>query len=158
MHQRIDEIDAQIIKLLQEDGRITSAEMVRRIGPVSERVVRLRMKRLLDEHIIRVRAIINPAKIGYTVTADVWIETEASATLEVAAALTRLAQTSYVSYSTGDQNISIQVQARDIPELHQFVASVIGKIDGVRRTTIRIIPVTLKDVDQWELPETVVGK
>jgi Lrp/AsnC family transcriptional regulator for asnA, asnC and gidA len=146
MSLRLDSIDAQIVKLLHEDGRMAYAEIARRIGYVTERVVRHRIKRMLEEHVIRVSAVVNASAIGYSVTADVWVETDASATTELAAALTCMEQVSYLSYSTGDQNISMQVHATDLTELHQLVTEVIGKMPGVRRTTIIIIPVILKDV------------
>jgi Lrp/AsnC family transcriptional regulator for asnA, asnC and gidA len=155
---RIDSIDARILELLQEDGRMSSTEIVRRLGDVSERIVRHRIKRMVEEQIIRISAIVNPAAIGFGVTADVWVETEASATTKLAAALTELDQISYVSYSTGDQNISLQVHAINLTELHHYVNEVISKLPGVRRTTITIIPFTLKDIDQWKIPGSVIRR
>jgi Lrp/AsnC family transcriptional regulator for asnA, asnC and gidA len=156
MSPRIDSIDASIVQLLQEDGRMAYVEIARRIGHVTERVVRHRIKRMVEEQVIHVSAIVNPAALGYAVTADVWVETDASATTEVAAALTQLEQVSYIAYSTGDQNISMQVLATDLTELHHLVNEVISKVPGVRRTTITIIPVILKDIHQWEIPSPVI--
>ncbi|MDR3573171.1 MAG: Lrp/AsnC family transcriptional regulator [Anaerolineaceae bacterium] len=158
MSFRIDSIDARILELLQEDGRMSSTEMVRRLGDVTERIVRHRIKRMVEEQIIRISAILNPAAIGFGVTADVWVETEASATTKLAAALTELEQISYVSYSTGDQNISLQVHAINLAELHHYVNEVISSLPGVRRTTITIIPFTLKDIDQWKIPGSVIRR
>jgi hypothetical protein len=42
----IDKIDREIVSLLMEDGRMPSAEVARRIGNVSERVVRYRIENL----------------------------------------------------------------------------------------------------------------
>lgn len=156
MSHHIDSIDAEIITLLQEDGRMSSSEIVRRMQNVTERIVRHRIRRLVEEGIIRVSAIVNPAALGLAVTADVWIETDASCTTEVAAALTQIEQVCYVSYSTGDQNISLQMHACSLAELHHLVAEVVGHLPGVRRTTIKIIPVTLKDIDQWEIPASLI--
>jgi hypothetical protein len=36
------------------------------------------------------------------------------------------------------------------------VNEVISKMPGVRRTTITLIPVTLKDIHQWEIPDSVI--
>src|SRR5450756_2510592 len=43
----LDAIDRSIVSLLLEDGRISSAEITRRIGHVSERAVRYRIERLV---------------------------------------------------------------------------------------------------------------
>jgi len=136
---------------------MSSTEIVRRIGYVTERIVRHRIKRLVDDGVIRIRAIVNPPAIGYAVTADVWLQTDATLTTQVAAQLTQLDQVSYVSYSTGEQNISLQIHAVDLPELHHLVNEVISRMPGVRRATISIIPFTLKDIDQWEIPPQLIA-
>jgi DNA-binding Lrp family transcriptional regulator len=155
---RIDRIDAQIVSLLQEDGRMSVAEIARRLGDTTERIIRRRLDRLVDEHIIQVSAIASPPALGYPVTADVWVETSASATTELAAALMTMDQVSYISYSTGDRNISMQVHAESLAELHSLVNEVISKMPGVRRATVTIIPVVLKDIHQWQIPnKNIVG-
>jgi Lrp/AsnC family transcriptional regulator for asnA, asnC and gidA len=156
MSHRIDSVDAKIVRFLQEDGRMAYAEIARRIGDVTERVVRHRIKRLIEGNIIRVSAVVNPSAIGFDVTADVWIETDANATTEVASAITQMEEVSYISYSTGDRNISMQMHAADLTELHNLVTEGISKMPGVRRTTITIIPITLKDIYQWTIPRRVI--
>ncbi len=158
MPLRIDAIDKQIVACLQADGRAPCVEIARRIGNVTERVVRHRIKRMVDKGVIVVSAVISPDAIGHPIRGDVWVETEASATAEVAAALTRLDVVSYLAYSTGDRNISLQVCATDIADLHHQVAEVIGKLPGVRRTTVTIIPVIVKDIHQWNFPNAVIEK
>jgi DNA-binding Lrp family transcriptional regulator len=84
------------------------------------------------------------------------VETDASSTTDVATAITKLEQVSYIAYSTGDRNISLQVHAPNLTELHHLVNDVISKMPGVRRTTITIIPYTLKDIHEWEIPSPVI--
>jgi len=156
MPTRIDSIDKKVVALLQTDGRMPCAEIARRIGHVTERVVRHRIKRMVEEGVITVSAVLSPAAIGYPVIADVWVETEASATTEVAMVLTKLESVNYLAYSTGDRNISLQLCAPDIAGLHHEVADVISRVPGVRRTTVTIIPVILKDLHQWNFPSAVV--
>ena len=45
----IDKTDIKIINLLMEDGRMPASEMARRIGAISERVVRYRIERIVKE-------------------------------------------------------------------------------------------------------------
>lgn len=117
MPTRIDSIDKKVVALLQPDGRMPCAEIARSIGNVTKRVVRHRIKRMVEGGIITVSAVLSPAAIGYPVIADVWAETEASATPQIAKALTELDLANYLAYSTGDQNISLQLCARDIASL-----------------------------------------
>ncbi len=146
-----DSIDRAIIDLLMQDGRMSSAEIARRVG-TSERSVRYRVERLRSSGVIRIAAIVNPKAVGYPVTADVWMEIEPGQVLAVARKMAALAQVSYVAASTGDRDLSIQVQARDNEELYRFVTEIIGNIPGVRRTSTILVPMVLKDVYDWHIP------
>ena len=154
----LDAIDRQIVALLSEDGRISSAEMTRRIGHVSERAVRYRIERLVRAGVIKVTAIVNPQAVGYRVTGDVIIEVAPGMLQAVAEQLCSLDNISYVAGSVGDGDLSAQVYARDTEDLLRFVDEVIGKVQGVSRTRTVMVPWKLKDIYQWRIPETVGEK
>jgi Lrp/AsnC family transcriptional regulator for asnA, asnC and gidA len=158
-----DMLDRNIIDLLMQDGRMSCAEIARRISrlapqPVSERSVRYRIERLVRQETIRIGAIVNPKSFNYDVVADVVIEVEPGRVQEVARQLVTCACVSYVACSTGDRDISIQVFARDNAELYTFVSEVVGKVPGVRRTTTFLVPLILKDVYQWHIPRGYQGE
>jgi Lrp/AsnC family transcriptional regulator for asnA, asnC and gidA len=150
---KLDYLDKKIIACLLQDGRMSSTAIARRIDGVSERTVRYRVDRLVERNVIQIGAVVNPRALGYTVTADVWIEASPNKLREVAERLADLQEVSYVAYSTGDRDLSIQVYARDNEELHAFVSDVIGSIPGVTRTSIMLVPWKVKDVHQWGVPD-----
>ena len=155
MHHKLDKIDEAIVCLLQEDGRMPSAEIARRIGNgVTERVVRFRIKKMQQDGIIKISAILNPEAVGYPVAADVWIEVESGQVMEVAKKLASFEQVTYVACSTGDRDISCQVSARDNLELHHYVTDTIANVAGVKKANFVVIPVILKDIDDWRIPVT----
>ena len=151
----IDKIDAQIINLLVDDGRISCAEIARRISKISERSVRYRMERIHEEGLIQITAVVNTKLLGYSVVADVWLEVESDAILDVARKMTNYECISYVACGIGEPDISVQVLARDNAEVYRFVTEVIGKTPGVRKTTTSIVPLVLKDTHQWHIPISV---
>lgn len=151
----IDKIDIKIVNLLLEDGRMSASEIARRIGNISERAVRYRMDRLLQEGIIRIGAVVRPQAFGLSTIADVWLEVEADQILEVARKLAEFDNISYVACGIGETDVSIQVVAKDTAEIYHFVTDVVRKIPGVRKTTTSIVPVILKDVYQWRVPARV---
>jgi DNA-binding Lrp family transcriptional regulator len=151
----IDKIDAQIINLLVDDGRISCAEIARRISNISERSVRYRMERMHEEGLIQITAVVNTKLLGYSVVADVWLEVESDAILDVARKMTNYECISYVACGIGEPDISVQVLARDNAEVYRFVTEVIGKTPGVRKTTTSIVPLVLKDTHQWHIPISV---
>lgn len=149
---KLDHQDVAIVDLLMEDGRMSCAEIARRIGGISERAVRYRIARLVREGVIRVLAIPNPKVLGYPVVADVMIEVEPGHIQEVAERMRRYDCVSYVACSTGDRDVSIQVVARDNAELYRFVTEVVAQVPGVRRTETYLVPIILKDVYEWRIP------
>jgi Lrp/AsnC family transcriptional regulator, regulator for asnA, asnC and gidA len=154
---KIDNIDLEIVNLLMEDGRMHAAEVARRIGNISERAVRYRIDRMLENNVVRISAIVNPKGVGMNVVADVWLEVESDSILEVAKKMADFENVSYVACSIGETDVSVQVQARDTAEVYRFITEVIGKIPGVRKTTTSIVPLVVKDVYQWRIPSGEMG-
>ncbi len=150
-----DRTDWKIITLLNENGRIPSAEIARRLGNVSARTVTNRIEALTREGIINIRAIVNPDMVGYGVMADVFIEVEPGRVREVAEEVAELPQVSYVACATGDSDVSITLRVRNIEELFNFVNEKLGKIPGVRRTQSYLLPLKLKDLDTWLPPNAL---
>ena len=153
---KIDKTDLEIVDMLMEDGRMHAAEVARRIGNISERAVRYRIDRMIENDVIRISAIVNPKGVGMNVVADIWLEVEADAILEVAKKMAEFECVSYVACSIGETDVSVQVQARDTAEVYRFITEVIGKVPGVRKTTTSIVPMVLKDVYQWRIPSDSV--
>jgi Lrp/AsnC family transcriptional regulator for asnA, asnC and gidA len=151
MH-KIDNTDAQIINLLVDDGRMSCAEIARRLGDISERTVRYRIDRLQAEGVIQVLAVVNPKVLGYTVVADVWLQVESDAILEVAHKMAEYECVSYVACAIGETDVSVQVLSHSTDEIYRFVTEVIGKTPGVIKTTTSIVPQVLKDTHQWRVP------
>jgi Lrp/AsnC family transcriptional regulator for asnA, asnC and gidA len=152
---KLDHTDWEIIALLNEDGRIPSAEIARRLGNVSVRTVTNRIEALIREGIINIRAIVNPETVGFGVLADVFIETEPGRLREVAEGVAEFPQISYVACATGDTDVIISVRARNIKELYNFVIEVLGKVPGVRRTQTFLLPLKIKNIATWMPPDVL---
>src|SRR5258708_9182294 len=149
-----DKIDIKIVNLLLEDGRMSAAEIARRIGDISERTVRYRMDRMVQDGVIQVCAVVNPESFGLSINADIWLEVETDQIMEVAKRLATFDNIRYVACGIGEQDISIQLVAKDTAEIYRFITEAVRKIPGVRKTTTAIVPIILKDVYQCRIPET----
>ena len=149
---KIDIIDQKIVDLLIEDGRMQAAEIARRLGDVSERVVRYRIDSMIENEVIRVSAIVNPKRVGMNIVADVWLEVESDSIMDVARKVAEFENISYVACSIGDTDISLQVMGRDTAEVYRFVTEELGKVRGVRKVTTAILPLVIKDVFHWRIP------
>jgi Lrp/AsnC family transcriptional regulator, regulator for asnA, asnC and gidA len=148
-----DKDDIRIVNILLGDGRMPASEIARHLGDLSERAIRYRIDKMLSEGVMQVSAIINPAAFGLTIKADVWIEVESDRILAVAKKLTEYENVTYVACGIGENDISVQLVAKDTAEIYHFITDVIRKIAGVRKTTTSIVPIILKDIYQWRIPE-----
>lgn len=151
-----DKVDVKIVNLLLEDGRRPASEIARQIGDISERAVRYRIDRMVEEGVVRVSAVARPQAFGLTTIADVWMEVESDRILEVAKKMAEFDNVSYVACGIGQTDVSIQIVAKDTAEIYHFVTDVVRKVPGVRKTTTSIVPLILKDVYQWRVPEAIV--
>ena len=151
----IDKIDVKIVNFLLENGRMPSSEIARRIGDISERAVRYRIERMIEEGVIYVTAIVSPQAFGLNTFADVWLEVESDKILEVANKMAEFENVSYVACAIGETDVSIQVVAEGTAEIYRFVTEVVRKVPGVRKTVTSIVPIVLKDIYQWRVPRGV---
>ncbi|HTD03468.1 Lrp/AsnC family transcriptional regulator [Undibacterium sp.] len=76
MNQKIDNFDQKILQLLQQDARMSHAEIGRQVH-LSQPAVSERIKRLESSQVIRAyRADINPKALGYQITAMIRLSTQ----------------------------------------------------------------------------------
>ena len=150
-----DKTDIKIVNLLLDDGRMPASEVARRIGDISERAVRYRIDRMVEEGVIQVSAVARPHAFGLTTIADVWLEVESDRILEVARKMAEFENVSYVACGIGESDVSIQIVAKDTAEIYRFVTEEVRKVPGVRKTTTSIVPLVIKDVYQWRIPEHI---
>ena len=142
---KMDEIDRNILRLLQEDGRMSYSEIARRIG-IPESTVRLRVKRLIEEGIIRkFAALINPFKAGYTIVAFIAVDIEPNKIKRAVEELSKLPEVDVLGIATGAHDVLMQVTVRDLQELESFLIEKLGKIDGIKSTETSI----LTSVKKW---------
>ena len=129
----MDDLDRKIIELLQINGRASNARIARDVG-VSEGTVRRRLRRLVQEEIIRVVAVPDPEKMGLSTVALIGIQADPDKIDDVAARLADLPETQYVSLTTGSFDLFIWVALLSSEELGNFLRHRVGVIAGVRRT------------------------
>lgn len=140
--------DRELIVLLNQDARMTSAEISRQLG-VAERTVRNRITRLINEGIIKLVAIVNPLDFGYDLVVDIFCEVEVLQREAVIAALTQMPEISYIAVSTGDQDLSLQALFKNSTDIHEFITTRLYRVPGIRRSRTVLVPRIVKDTHQW---------
>lgn len=129
----LDDIDREIVLQLQQDGRRSYREMARSLD-VSEGTVRWRVRRLLDDGALRIAAIADPFRLGYTVLASMFLRVSPDRLEHVTATLVEWPEVVYVSSCTGRVDVYIQVVCRSHEDLWELLAQRLPAIGGVTAT------------------------
>jgi Lrp/AsnC family transcriptional regulator for asnA, asnC and gidA len=130
---RIDKLDQELILNLQENGRRANIELAKMLG-VSEGTVRARIKKLLDQGIIRITALPELDKLGYRFMSIVGIQVRLANLREVADLLTKNPNVCYLANVTGQYEFIAIVLTKSSEEYANFIENTISPIPSVLRT------------------------
>lgn len=130
----LDEVDLQLLKLLQDDGRITNADLAKSVG-LSPPSVLQRVRALEKAGFVKAyTALLDPEKLGLGVTAfamislslhqDMPIERFRKAVLEIDEVL----ECYHVS---GDYDFLLKIVVRDMRAYEALIREKISRIRGI---------------------------
>ncbi|MEO0432187.1 MAG: Lrp/AsnC family transcriptional regulator [Cyanobacteria bacterium J06656_5] len=133
----IDQLDLNIIKLLQQNGRIAYSDIARSID-APEATIRYRVKRLIDEKIISISAFINTGKIKYENVAYIELDVTPIFLEANISELIAMENISYVASVTGEFDLMLEYIYRDNDDLLNFINS-LKRNPNVKRLHSRTI-------------------
>jgi len=152
MKPRIDDVDREILKCLQEDARMHSSEIARRLGNMTARGIRKRLDRLIAEDLIAITAGAVAERLGYPISADIAVDVDPGTTRQVAEKLMNLDEVYYIAMTTGDSDISASVVAANMGDLQTFITDKLHSIPGVRKVKTQVLTRVLKQSCNWMFP------
>jgi Lrp/AsnC family leucine-responsive transcriptional regulator len=132
----LDEIDRQILALLQDDGRISNAELARRID-LSPPATYMRVKSLEEAGFVRrYVALLEPEKVGFDLLCFVQVSLQLHS-LEQIQAFRRVIQgmpeVLECHHVTGEYDYLLKVAVRNRKELEIFLLERLTPAPGVAR-------------------------
>ena len=147
----LDETDRLILELLQTDGRMSNAELARRVGmapsAVFERVKRLERKQVIRSY----GAHVDPRALERSLLAFVLVRTDEHAgSISTGEALARESEVLEVHHVAGQDSYLVKVRVKDPESLGRLLRERFGAITTVRSTQSTIALETLKET--WALP------
>jgi len=137
MNHPVDELDAALIDLFGDEPRVGVLEASRRLG-VARGTVQARLDRLQRSGVIRGWGPeVDPASLGYVVTAFVTLEISQRGHRSIEDALAVIPEVLEAHTITGSGDMLIRIVARDNPDLQRVVDDVL-EIAGVERSSMVI--------------------
>lgn len=149
---KLDKTEREIIKLLQEDGRMSFVDMAQAIG-VTEGTVRRKYYRLVEQGIVRIGASSDPFLIGFSTPAVIGLNVETKKLKDVAKQLAELPRVRQVVLSTGIFDLILFGYFASNQELAQFITEELAQVDGIIDTNTLVVVEMLKDSFKVGLPD-----
>lgn len=144
----LDHIDHALIELLSKDGRLSNSELARTLH-MAEATVRRRVRRLLDNDVLKIVAVRNPDQLGHFLSAIIGCSVDRARAHQIVQSLARRPETRYVGYSTGARDIMIEAFFRSNDHLLEFLTE-LGDVEGVKAIETSVILRVAKFAYEWE--------
>jgi Lrp/AsnC family leucine-responsive transcriptional regulator len=148
----IDEIDASILDLLQDNARISQADVARSVGLAPSAVLE-RIRKLEAKGVIRgYTALVDPHAVDQRMLAFVAVQSEeAPGDDSVARALAQCPEVLEVHHVAGEDCYLLKLRARDAEHIGHLLRHRFGRIRGVRSTRTTIVLETVKETPRLPL-------
>ena len=146
--KKLDRLDCKLIRVLQTDGRMPNNAIAQELG-ISEYTVRRRLKRLLDDGIIRIVAVAKPIDLGFEIAGNLKIHIDLKKTERVLENLKKIDSLIYVALTTGGTDVDADFIVRSLKEFNDLIFQQISKIDGVLSTDTSLLVDIVKDKYEW---------
>jgi len=152
MARLVTETDRAIIRLLQQNARVSYAELSRATG-IPESTVRRRMDRLQQRGVIEFTMLADPGRLGYDLRAMIGLKVDLARLDEVAATLRDMEEILFAAVVTGGFDVLLQVVVQSQEALVEFLTHRLAAVDGIRSTETFVMPAVIKPMTAWLLPE-----
>jgi Lrp/AsnC family leucine-responsive transcriptional regulator len=151
----IDETDAIILDLLQENGRMSQAEVARVVGLAPSAVLE-RLRKLETRGAIKgYTALIDPHAVDQAMLAFIAVRTaQAPGDERVAQSLAQSPEVLEVHHVAGDDCYLVKVRARDAEHIGRLLRHRFGRLPGVVSTRTTIVLETVKESPRLALRQT----
>lgn len=131
----LDDIDMKILNLLQDDGKISYAELGRKLN-MSRSAVRERVNILIERGIIeKFTIVINPYKLGLEMSAFFEIDVEPRHLQTVAKTLAEQKYVQSVNQMSGPSTLHVHAILKNKEHLEKFLSETIYSLNGI--TSVR---------------------
>lgn len=148
----LDDADRRLLALLQDDGRLTNAELAEKVG-LSLSACHRRVKRLEDEGVIAgYSAVLDRKSVGCNVLAYVFVKLEAHSEEFLAAFVKGIEKIDEIvaCYAiAGGGDYLLKVATKDMDAYADIALKKIVRLPGVKDSSSNFVLTTLKREAGW---------
>ena len=150
----LDKVDLGILRLMQENARITNADLARELNmapsAVLERVKKLEQKKVILQYTTR----LNPGILHQKLLAFVFMKAaDGLGCSTTGKALAAIPQVQEVHHVAGDDCYLVKIRTSDSASLMELMRNQFSKIPNILSTRTTIVLETVKEQQQLFIPE-----
>ena len=150
----LDKTDLHILRLMQDNARISNADMARELGMapsgVLERVKKLEQKGVIQQYTTR----INPVALQQKMLAFIFMKaSDGPGCNDTAKALAEIPEVQEVHHIAGDDCYLVKIRTYDSASLVQLMRNRFSQIPNLLSTRTTIVLETVKEQQQLVIPE-----
>jgi Lrp/AsnC family transcriptional regulator for asnA, asnC and gidA len=124
----------KILSELSKDASISIPKLSRKIS-VNPSVAYSRIKRLAKRQLIKRFTIeVNDEALGYNYSALIGLNIDSKQRQQILERMLQMEAVRDILEVTGRFDLIVKVKTRSMPELHETISAMIGKLDGVLHT------------------------
>lgn len=150
---KLNDTDWRLIKELVKDGRANAHGLAEKLGMHVTTIYR-RIAGLIEEQIIKIIAVPNPAKLAYSSKAHIFMDVEPEWVDAVCKKMFHYPELHSIMTTISGSGIMVGVQEKSNEALYDFIKEKIVSIDGIRYTETLIRAEILKRYYGWFLDKT----
>ena len=149
----LDKVDLNILKLMQENARISNADLARELemapSAVLERVKKLEQKNVILQYTTR----LNPAAVNQKLLAFISMKSsEGMGANNTAKELAKIPEVQEVHHIAGEDCYLVKVRTADSASLMDLMRNSFSKIPNILSTRTIIVLETVKEEQQLVIP------
>jgi Lrp/AsnC family transcriptional regulator for asnA, asnC and gidA len=128
---KTDGVDEQIVRLLGEDGRQSSEQIAKKLN-ISAATVRRRIKKLLENDLLHIVGVVDPADFGFPLPAVIAMDVIPEKLEFTLQELSDLPEIKWMATTIGRYDVIAGVRFRSLDFLSKFVTQTLPQITGVK--------------------------
>jgi Lrp/AsnC family transcriptional regulator for asnA, asnC and gidA len=153
---RLSLLDANIITLLQSNGRSANTAIAKLLG-VTEGTVRNRVARMIKDDVIKFGVWADPLKIGYQTYAFIDVQVNPPDLERVAKKLAEFPEIVFVGLCTGTHDIHLAALFSSNEHMYELITKRLNHVKGVLRTSTSNVMRILKREFEYPVPGATVN-
>lgn len=157
---KLDKIDLHILRILQEKGRITNAQLATDIGlspaPTLERVRKLETTGIIESY----HALVNAAKLGLNIIVFIEVRLNYHSHFKIEQFIETIGQLPEIVeayHITGDGDFLLKMYTPSISDYQSFIVEKLSKIEGVGHIQSKVVMAEIKKAMSLPVYDELAG-